>query len=239
MNGKYVRRSTGVRVLTLVLAFVLVMGASVAGTLAWLTAKTTQVTNTFTSAELFDDPGTDFTLWEHKAYDTDGDGRFEWAKKTGESYVKVDKAEEADEVSTNTYSILPGVNIPKDPTVDVVDLKEHAYLYIKVTGLPLDTGLTASVDTANWTALGTDYPGVYVYSGTAATDKVIKATNTDKKTFTATILTSNQIEVAGTYAGTNDNITLSFEAYMVQATGNGSNAAEAWANTYGASGSNG
>lgn len=216
MSKNFAGRSKGFKVMTLVLAFVLVIGASVAGTLAWLTAKTETVTNTFTSAELLSDDGS-FTLWEHKAEDDNGDGVY-----TLDNSAKV---------TSNSYSILPGVTIPKDPTVDVVGLEEHAYLYIKVTST-LPTGLTYAIDSANWTALP-GYDGVYVYSGEYAENNIIKATNAAKKSFTATILTGNQIVVASNYADTSDNITLSFEAYMVQATGNGDNAAAAWANTYG------
>lgn len=216
MSGKYASRSKGFKVMSLVLAFVLVIGASVAGTLAWLIAQSETVTNTFTSAELFANPSTDFTLWEHQAEDTDEDGRYRLNNT---------------EVKSNTYEILPGVNIPKDPTVDIVDLEEHAYLYIKVTGT-LPTGLSYSINSANWTALN-GYTGVYVYSGSEAENNVIKATDAAKKSFTATILTDNQIVVANNYSGTSDDIKLSFDAYMVQATGNGDGAEAAWANTYG------
>ena len=216
MSKNFAGRSKGFKVMSLVLAFVLVVGASVAGTLAWLTAQTPTVTNTFTSAELFSDNGS-FTLWEHKAEDDDGDGVYTLDNST--------------KVTSNSYSILPGVNIPKDPTVDVVGLEEHAYLYIKVTST-LPTGLTYSIDSANWTALS-DYDGVYVYSGSNAENNIVKATNAAPKTFTATILTDNQIVVADSYSGTSDDIKLSFDAYMVQATGNGDSAAAAWANTYG------
>lgn len=216
MSKNFAGRSKGFKVMTLVLAFVLVVGASVAGTLAWLTAQTPTVTNTFTSAELFSDNGS-FTLWEHKAEDTDGDGVYTLDNST--------------EVTSNSYNILPGVNIPKDPTVDVVGLEEHAYLYIKVTST-LPTGLTYTIDSANWTALS-GYDGVYVYSGSNAENNIVKATNAAPETFEATILTGNQIMVADNYSGTSDGITLSFDAYMVQATGNGDSAADAWANTYG------
>ena len=216
MSKNFAGRSKGFKVMTLVLAFVLVVGASVAGTLAWLTAQTPTVTNTFTSAELFSDNGS-FTLWEHKAEDTDGDGVYTLDNST--------------EVTSNSYNILPGVNIPKDPTVDVVGLEEHAYLYIKVTST-LPTGLTYTIDSANWTALS-GYDGVYVYGGSNAENNIVKATNAAPETFEATILTGNQIMVADNYSGTSDGITLSFDAYMVQATGNGDSAADAWANTYG------
>lgn len=217
MSKNFAGRSKGFKVMSLVLAFVLVIGASVAGTLAWLTAQSKTVTNTFTSAELFGDNGS-FTLWEHEAEDNDGDG----------VYILDSSAE----VTSNSYNILPGVNIPKNPTVDVEGLEEHAYLYIKVTST-LPTGLSYSIDSANWTALSDSYPGVYVYSGSNAESNIVKATNAAPKTFTATILTDDQIVVASDYSGTSDDIKLSFDAYMVQATGNGDSAAAAWANTYG------
>lgn len=216
-------RSKASKVMALVLSFVLVICASVAGTLAWLQAQTEEVVNTFTSAELFDATEGSFTLWEHQAEDTDGDGRYTL---------------NSTEVDNNTYDILPGVNIPKDPTVDVVKLEEHAYLYIEVTDLPMAEGLTATVDTANWAPLGASYPDVYVYCGENADGNIIEATDAAKKTFTANILTQNQdgtaITVSDNYNGTADDITLNFKAYMVQATGNGANAAEAWVNTFGA-----
>lgn len=216
MSKNFAGRSKGFKVMSLVLAFVLVVGASVAGTLAWLTAQTPTVTNTFTSAELFSENGS-FTLWEHKAEDTDGDGVY--------------TLDSSSEVTSNSYNILPGVNIPKNPTVDVVGLEEHAYLYIKVTST-LPEGLSYAIDSAKWTALS-EYDGVYVYSGSNAENYIVKATNAAPKTFEATILTDNQIVVAGNYSGISDDITLSFDAYMVQATGNGDSAAAAWANTYG------
>lgn len=231
MNGKYTRRSNATKVLSLVLALALVMCASVAGTLAWLTAQTGEVVNTFTSAELFANPSSDFTLWEHAVEDEDSDGEYELDAKTT--------------TTGNAYDILPGVDIPKDPTVDVKNLEEHAYLYIKVTGLDMPDGLTATIDADYWEQL-TGYTDIWVYKGTEAESNVIKATDDDKKTFTVTILEGNKIEVAEGYEappaetkpdGSVDEdaeeITLSFEAYMVQATGTGT-AAEAWAKTYGA-----
>lgn len=208
-------RSAVMKGLGLLLAFVLVSGASVAGTLAWLTAKTETVTNTFTSAALFEDPENDFKLWEHEAVEQP-DG----------SYLLNDT-----KVKGNEYDILPGVEIPKDPTVEVNGLMENAYLYIKVEGLPMPDGLTATIDTANWEPLA-GYDGVYVYKGAeAAVDNVIAATDAAKVSFAANILLENKIKVAATYSGI-DAPPLSFTAYMAQATGNGASAEEAWANTF-------
>lgn len=221
------KRINMTKMFVMLLAFVLVAGASVAGTLAWLSAETTEVTNTFTSAELFANPKTQFTLWEHEATDEDKDGRY-----------TLDKS---NEVLGNTYDILPGVNIPKDPTVDIENLKENAYLYIKVTeSLPND--LSYSIDSNNWDKLDEKYPGVWIYKGDKAVNNVISASDDSKQTFLVNVLTQIQdstygnyaITVAPNYEGNNNAITLTFDAYMVQATGNGANAKEAWGNTYGA-----
>lgn len=200
--------------LVLVLALVLLLGVSVGGTLAWLTAQTDEVKNTFTSAKLFDDAATEFTLWEHEATDSDGDGVYTLDTNS--------------EVPSNTYKVLPGVNIPKDPTVDIVDLQENAYLYIKVTS-NLPNTLSYSIDDDNWESL-TGTTGVWVYKGEHAVDNVIKPTDTEHHTFTVNILTQETdgtaITVASDYSGTNS-VELTFNAYMVQAAGTGT-AAEAW-----------
>ena len=209
------RRKYTSKVLVLVLAVLLIVGVSVGGTLAWLQAKTENVTNTFTSAELFADPGSQFTIWEHKAADTDKDGIY-----TIEA--------NAQEVPGNTYDVLPGVNIPKDPTVDIVNLLENAYLYIKVTGLPMAGGLSATIDSTCWEALGDNYPGIYVYKD-ANGSNVITPTNA----LQVNILTQNQdgtaISVPVNYDGTAIG-DLTFYAYMVQAAGNGDDAVDAWDN---------
>ena len=61
-NGKYTkRRGVATKVLVMTLALMLVVGLSVGGTLAWLTAKTNSVVNTFTVGNI------DITLGETKS----------------------------------------------------------------------------------------------------------------------------------------------------------------------------
>lgn len=220
MSKKFRNRSTGFKIMTLALSVVLVVVVSVAGTLAWLSAESGVVKNTFTSAELFANPNTQFTLWEHQAV----------ANADGTYTLNSTKVQE------NTYEILPGVAIPKDPTVDVVDLEEYAYLYIRVTN-HLPDGLSYTIDSNNWELL-TGYTDIYVFKGAYAEGKsvsnnIIPATDDAKVSFTANILDKQTISVLSTYNGTADtNLTLSFTAYMVQATGNGNNAADAFVNAF-------
>lgn len=200
--------------LVLLLALVLVVGAVVGGTIAWFT-DSEEAVNAFTVAELFQNPDTQFTLWEHKAVSANEDGQYTLTNE---------------EVVGNAYIIVPGVNIPKDPTVDIVELEGNGYLYIKVAGEVAD-GLSYAIDTAYWEPL-TGYNGIWVYKGDRAVNNVISANDSSKKTFTVPVLKDNQIVVDKSYTPGADS-TLTFYAYMAQADYNGANAAEAWANTFG------
>ena len=93
-NGKYSKRR-GVTSKTLVLALVLMMvvGATIGGTLAWLTDTSEQVVNTF----------------------TDSDIDIELSENTG-----------------NTYKMVPGYDISKDPEVTVKAGSEKCYLFVKL-----------------------------------------------------------------------------------------------------------
>ena len=52
-NGKYAKRKgVATKMMFMILAVVLIVGISVGGTLAWLTATTTPVTNTFTTSDI-------------------------------------------------------------------------------------------------------------------------------------------------------------------------------------------
>ena len=213
------RRGINIRPIALMLALVLLIGSAVGGTIAWLSAKSETVVNTFTSAQLFANPEEDFTICEHQAVDADKNGQYE---------LNMDE-----EVAGNAYKILPGVDVPKDPTVDVVELQECGYLYIKVTS-NLPAGLSYAIDDTNWEPLA-GYSGIWVYKGAQAESNVINASLAAKKTFVVNILKDQVVKVTTDYDGTADgDEILSVSAYMVQAIGNGSNAAEAWANTFGA-----
>ena len=212
-NAKHGGRFSARSIILLVLAFVLVIGASVGGTLAWLTAKTDPVVNTFTSAALFANPTTDFTLWEYKAEEL-SDGSY-----------KLNSTED----TANTYKVLPGVEIPKNPTVDVNGLQESAYLYIVVKEDTLPTTMTYAISD-DWTPISTG-SNVYYYTGDLAVNGVITPSDADHQTFTVEILENNKIVVDAKYAPSTTSWSLKFEAYMTQATGQES-AAQAWADNF-------
>ena len=209
------RRRSSERVLMILLVAVVLIGCAVGGTIAYFTDTTDAVTNTFVVGKLFANPEEDFTLWEHTIEDQNTDGVYELTATEGIG---------------NAYTVLPGVNLPKDPTVDIVKLELNAYLYIKVEGT-LPTGMTYEIS-SDWEALQ-GYSGVWVYKGSRATSNVISASPDAKQTFTVNILKDNQIVVADDFTTTATIPNLVFTAYAVQAPGFES-AADAWSKTFGA-----
>lgn len=134
------------KIVALLLCAVLLIGASVAGTLAFLTSKAT-VTNSFTVGKV--------VLGE--------DG------KAGLDEAKVDEYGVADSsaarVTENTYKLIPGHTYTKDPTVHVGANSEACWLFVKVengiadieaattTGEGAYTKIAEQVTANGWTKL--------------------------------------------------------------------------------------
>lgn len=95
--------------IALILALAMVVGSVVGGTIAWLTAKTAEVKNVFTTG------GIDIELKEHR-YNPDND------ILTDEETTK----------GVDNYKMIPGWVIPKDPWVEVEENSEDCYVFIKV-----------------------------------------------------------------------------------------------------------
>lgn len=93
------------------LAVTLLIGCAIGGTVAWLTATTDTVTNTFTYGDI------NIDLWETK------DGMHTESRLNENGYV----------VNTRSdLKIIPGVDLPKDPTVTVKAGSEACWLFVKV-----------------------------------------------------------------------------------------------------------
>ncbi len=107
------------KAIILVLCAVLLCGASVLGTLAYLTSQDS-VTNTFTVGNVT------ITLDEAEV---NGDG------KAADKDVRTD---------ANTYKLVPGKTYDKDPIIHVADGSEKSYLFIKV-----ENGIAAIEDSTN------------------------------------------------------------------------------------------
>ncbi len=101
---------TSKKVLALVLAAVLLVGASVMGTIAYLTS-TDEVNNTFTVGDVK-------IKLDEALVDDDG---------------KAVTGEDAERVKANDYKLLPGHTYDKDPTVTVLKGSEESYVRLLVT----------------------------------------------------------------------------------------------------------
>lgn len=174
------------------LAVTLLIGCAIGGTVAWLTAKTEAVVNTFTYGDI------NIDLFEHNYV----------ASSNTLGTTEVKKVED--------YKIIPGVNLPKDPTVRVKAGSEACWLFIKVeqTGTFVQDKVTYSVKTGEdgWTALN-NQPGVYYREVGAVTQDT-----------TFNILTNNQVTVSENLTKEDikditGNQVLKFTAYAVQKDG--------------------
>ena len=194
--------------LTTVLAIVLVVALSVAGTYAYLTAQTDTVKNTFTAAGL----ASKFTLDESKA-----------TQQPDGSYT-LDVNDRAQE---NTYSVVPTVTLKKDPTVHVtLEKNVGAYVFLAVDN-NLGDGLTATIDDTQWTALNKTYTA----NGAERTIyyKQLAGSATPAQV-DINVLAGQQIVVGDTVAENCGNIV--FNAYLTQSAGF-DNALDAWNNSWG------
>ena len=135
------------KIIALLLCAVLLVGASVAGTLAYLTSQDS-VKNTFTVGNV------KITL-DEAPVDTDG------------------QAIAGARVKKNTYHLLPGHEYDKDPTVHVDTKSDDCYVFVEVTNeITAIEDPNATIKAwmlANGWTLVTGETAVYYYSGTGET----------------------------------------------------------------------
>lgn len=185
-----------------VLALVLVIAMSVAGTYAYLTSHDS-VTNTFTVGNV------SITMDEAKV-DVDG---------------KIMPNE--NRVHENSYKLMPGHTYVKDPTVVVTGGSENCWLFVKVeNGVAAyekagDATIAKQIEKNGWTALDNN-PGVYYMSVTKSNDA---QTFVVFENFT---IADNADGVNGWSAVTAANTNITVTAYAIQADGFETPAA-AWA----------
>ena len=168
--------------LTVSLAVLALVACMAAGaTLAWLTAKTSSVTNTFTY----------------------GDINIELKETTGES-----------------YKMVPGNTIAKDPKVTVKANSEACWLFVKVEkSTNFDEFMTYGI-ADGWTKLdGVD--GVYYREVASPTDDTVFDVLKDNSVTVKTTVTKEQ------FNSLTSNPTLTFTAYACQKD-NVSTATQAW-----------
>ena len=192
------------KTLTVLLALVLVIAMSVAGTMAYLTSND-EVVNTFTVGKVA------ITLDEADVDNSTAD---------------------KDRDKANAYNLIPGHVYTKDPTVHVDPVSEDSWVFVKVVnGIanyeakasdtdPKYTPIAAQIVANGWTALGEEYSGVYYKEYTKSTE------GADLVVFENFKIDGTANTVAGwsdIKAGSND---IKVTAYAIQK--DGFTAVEAW-----------
>ena len=201
--------------LTLALMFVVAF-ASIGGTIAWLTAQTSEVKNTFTAGNIA------ITLNEGDVYEKD-----ETIPEGGKLGKFKDNG--ATRVNANEYQAIPGNTYDKDPKVTVVGGSEECYLFVKFEKGSAATYYTyeSTLTTDNGWTQGTGDNGNGV--PTNVWFRTVEASNGDQSWY---LLKDNQITVnsSAVTAGTMTSATaveLKWTAYACQ-TANVASAAAAW-----------
>ncbi|MDO5593876.1 MAG: hypothetical protein Q4G01_03550 [Eubacteriales bacterium] len=198
------RRNVSNKTVAILLALVLAIGCAVGGTLAWLISKTEPVVNTFTYGDI------NIDLYEHEY-------------NASENNLEKSKVK-----SVDNYKIIPGVDLPKDPTVEVKANSEACWLFVKVkeenwpTFTDADKTKKVSYHIADgWAALDSQ-PGVYYREVDAAAAKAgesyyILKGNTTYANGVVTVsenLTKTEVDQLK-----KNSPTLTFKAYAVQKDG--------------------
>lgn len=191
----------------LILALVLVVTAVAGGTIAWLTAESGTVTNTFTVGNITID------LKEHALKD---DGTLDTSKTVTEN---------------KNYKVVPGATQPKDPFVTVSAKSEKCWVYAKVTNNLLLNGesVVAINKNTNWTVVASD-DNVTLYRYNVEVDALTEA-KTLEPVFDSITYDGDKITAAN--IGDLNGKTIVIEAYAHQSANTtqtvADTAAKAWA----------
>ena len=192
------------KALMLVLCAVLLVTASVLGTMAYLTS-TDKVVNTFTVGKVA------ITLDEAKVKE-DGTPVAGAARVTG-----------------NAYHLLPGHTYTKDPTVHVQANSEDSFIFVKVengiANYEAGTTIAAQIAANGWTALD-GVENVYYKTYTK------RAESTNLPVF-GNFTIANHADAADSWNNFSAETKVTVTAYAVQQDGFAS-AAAAWGETFGA-----
>lgn len=202
------------KIALIVASFVLVAALSVGGTLAWLTAKTQVVTNTFVDA------GIEITLDEGEVWETTD------TIPEGGELGKFKNEDKTPRVNANVYQAIPGSVYDKDPIVTVKAESEECYLFVEFTeGANTDDyyTYTSLLNADNGWLQDEGIPKNVWYRIVPASsqDQPFHLLDGDKITVKNTVTNDNMD------AATAETIKLSWIAYAVQ-TANVADAATAW-----------
>lgn len=188
------------KILMLSMALVFLLSAGMFGTMAWLADESDPVVNTFTYGDI------DITLTETDTHDGDNDE------------------------TTNSYKMMPGQTIEKDPVVTVGAGSEDMWLFVELEESANFADFMEYTVAEGWTAL-TGVADVYYCTVTAAdvasADKAIPVLKDDTVTVKGTV-TLDMLRALDADPTAPTYPTLTVTAYAVQYVGFAT-ALDAWA----------
>lgn len=112
------------KAVVLLLVLTMLIGGTIGGTLAWLIAETEPVVNTFTVGNI------EITLTETEATKAEGQDLY-----------------------TKSFKMVPGTDIPKDPTVTVAADSEACWLFVEVAAESTEGYITYAI-AGGWEKIG-------------------------------------------------------------------------------------
>lgn len=144
-----------------------------------------------------------FELFEHQAVKNNSTGEY----SLGEA-----------EVSANTYILIPGLNVPKDPTVRITAKSTvDAYVYVELLPTTDLDGISYEIDSC-WKKLDITGKNVYVYFDTVNnTPFVVDESFGTSGSGTINIIKDKTFTVSDSVKGKTTQ-TITFHAYMAQKT---------------------
>ena len=158
-NGKYAKRGVATKALVVVLAVMMIVGATIGGTIAWLMDTTDTVTNTFTVGDI------NISLWEN-------------------DYVSETNTLDTDKKVTeeSEYKIVPGASSPKNPTLTIDKGSEKCWVYVTIeNNLVLENKTVAAVDIdmSKWTQIDQTVGNKTLYRYNSEVDASAAAVDVD------------------------------------------------------------
>jgi len=191
------------------LAAVMLFGATVGATIAWLQAETDQVRNTFTYGKI--------------AIELDEAEVDEYGVPNASSDSRVD---------SNEYKLVPGHTYTKDPTVYVKNGSEKCWVFAKVAvSEEVAKVIESLVINDEWKALGAEYPGVYYYEAPVDRSTV---TGDDYFEIDPAVFDSFTVKDGADVSKVTAEDAITIDAYAVQYDNFETSAVDAWTATFGA-----
>lgn len=223
------------RTIALLMAAVMLFGATVGGTIAWLQAETGSVTNTFVAGNIeitLDEADVNIDIYD----ENNNVVGVEYAEYVAEN-AKVENIASADRVYSNVYEVVPGTTYSKDPKVTVKADSEECWLFVKFEE-PEDAQTyytyTSMLTGANgWSKLDSEenvwYRTETVKPATKDQAWYLLAGDATYENGAITVKDTVTLETIADAAA----VELKWTAYAVQAA-NMADAATAWTSTFGA-----